>query len=44
MKPEDCPKLDSCPKVKSILSRDMLEAQVVEAIRQVCSECKQIEK
>ena len=42
MKPEDCPKLDGCYKVKIILDKDLLDCQYAEAIRTVCSKCTKL--
>jgi len=39
MKPEECPKLDECYKVKMILDKDMLDFQYAECIREVCTGC-----
>ena len=39
MKPEDCPKLNECYKVKMILDKDLLDFQYAEAIRAVCAKC-----
>ena len=39
MKPEDCPNLDDCDKVKMILDKDALDFQYAEAIRKVCANC-----
>lgn len=39
MKPEDCPKLDECYKVKMVLDKDMEDFQYAECIRQVCANC-----
>jgi len=32
MKPEDCPKLDECYKIKMILDKDLLDFQYAESI------------
>ena len=40
MRPEDCSKLNTCERVLSILGRDMLDEQVAEGIRAVCSKCE----
>ena len=42
MKPEDCPKLDGCHKVKVILDKDLLDFQCAEAIRAVCANCSEV--
>ena len=39
MKPEECPKLDECHRVKMVLDKDMLDFQYVQCIRQICSTC-----
>jgi len=39
VKPEDCPKLDECYKLKMILDKDLLDFQYAEAIRAVCASC-----
>jgi len=39
VKPEDCPKLDECYKIKMIQDKDMLDFQYAEAIRNVCANC-----
>ena len=41
MKPEDCPKLDECYKLKMILDKDLLDFQYAEAIRAVRAKCDQ---
>ncbi len=41
MKPEECPKLDECQKIKLVLDKDMLDFQYAEAIRAVCAKCDQ---
>ncbi len=41
MKPEDCPKLDECPKVMMVLDNYLLGFQYVEAIRTVCASCSE---
>jgi len=40
MKPEDCPKLNGCPKLKMVLDKDLLDFQYQEAIREVCAKCE----
>ncbi len=42
MKPQDCPKLDECYKVKMILDKDLLDFQYAEAIRMVCAKCPEV--
>ncbi len=45
MKPEDCPALDECYKVKKIvLDKDLLDFQYAEAIRTVCAACSGIKE
>ncbi len=39
MKPEECPELDSCYKIKIILDKDLLDEQYAQAIRAVCAKC-----
>ena len=39
MKPEGCPKLNECYKIKMILDKDLLDFQYSEAIRAVCAKC-----
>ena len=41
MKPEDCPRLDQCSKVKMVLDKDLLDFQYAEAIRVVCAKCSE---
>ena len=41
MEPEQCPKLDDCPKIKMILDKDLLDFQYAEAIRAVCAKCNE---
>jgi len=36
-----CSKIDTCPKIKMILDKDMLDFQYAEAIRAVCAKCKE---
>jgi hypothetical protein len=40
--PEDCPKLDECPKVMIVLDKDLLGFQYAEAIRTVCANCSEV--
>ena len=42
VKPEDCPKLDECYKVKMILDKDLLDFQYTETIRAVCANCLEV--
>ena len=42
MKPEDCPKLNECPKVMVVLDKDLLGFQYAEAIRAVCANCSEV--
>ena len=44
MKPEDCPKLDDCYKVKMVLDKDLLDFQYAEAIRSVCANCSEVDQ
>jgi len=44
VKPEDCPKLDECNKVKMILDKDLLDFQYAEAIRAVCANCSEVKE
>jgi len=39
VKPEECPKLNDCPKIKMVLDKDLLDFQYEEAIRAVCAKC-----
>ena len=39
MRPEDCPELDDCAKVRAVLSKDLPEFQKQEAIRDICGKC-----
>ena len=39
MKPEECPELDECHRVKMILDKDMLDFQYAQCIHDVCSDC-----
>ena len=39
MKPEDCPILDTCIRVKRILDQDILDSQYSQAIREQCEGC-----
>ena len=41
MKPEDCPRLDQCSKLKMILDKDLLDFQYAEAIRVICAHCSE---
>lgn len=43
MKPEDCPKLNECYKVKMILDKDLLDCQYAEVIQAVCAKCDEKE-
>lgn|GEM_PF-5050916 len=42
MKPEECPKLDECHKVKMVLDKDAEDFQYAEAIRVVCAKCSEV--
>ena len=37
MKPENCPKLDECHKVKKVLDKDTEDFQYDQSIREVCA-------
>jgi len=39
-----CKKLDSCVKIDMAMDKDMLDLQVAELVRKVCSECEQFEQ
>ena len=39
MKPEECPKLDECHKMKMVLDKGMEDFQYAECMRQVCAKC-----
>ena len=40
MKPEDCPKLDTCDKIQMVLDKDLAgDWQYAEVIRAVCKKC-----
>ena len=43
VKPEECPKLDDCPRIKMLSGYDLLEFQYAEAIRAVCARCQEKE-
>ncbi len=38
---ENCPKLDSCPKIAIVLDKDMLNKQYADSIRAICAKCKE---
>ena len=40
MKPEDCPKLNTCYKVLMILDKDLLDFQYADCIREICGRCE----
>ena len=40
MKPKDCLKLNTCPKIDMVYDKDLLEWQYTEAIIEVCSKCE----
>ena len=42
MEPEQCSKLDDCPKIKMILDKDLLDFQYAEAVRGVCAKCSEV--
>ena len=42
MKPEDCPKLDECYKIKMVLDKDLLDFQYADAMRSVCANCSEV--
>lgn len=35
----NCKELETCPRVRAMLDRDMPEAQYAEAIRDTCARC-----
>ena len=37
----NCPKLDTCYKIKMIFDHDLLDFQYAEVIKQVCINCKE---
>ena len=39
-----CARLDTCPKIRMILDRDLLESQYQDIIREVCGKCSEFEK
>ena len=39
MRPEECPRLDGCSKVRMILDKDMEDFQFVGTLREVCGRC-----
>jgi hypothetical protein len=39
MKPEECPYLDECRKVRMIFDHDLLDFQYADAIREICAGC-----
>ncbi len=39
MKPENCPKLETCPKIDMVMDKDLLDYQYAESIRAVCKKC-----
>ena len=43
VKPEDCPKLDECYKIKIVLDKEMLDFQYAETIRSVCAKCSEVQ-
>lgn len=42
LKPEDCPNLDECYKIKMVLDKDLPDSQCAEAIRAVCANCSEV--
>lgn len=40
MKPEDCGKYPTCPKIGSLADRDMTDFQFADGVRKVCGECE----
>ena len=40
----DCTRLDTCPKIRMILDRDLLAPQYQDIIREVCGKCSEFEK
>ena len=42
MKPEECPDLDECYKLRMIFDHDLLDFQYAEAIRDVCARCTEV--
>ena len=43
MKPEECPKLNECHKVKMVLDKELADFRYAEAIRAVCARCEERE-
>jgi len=41
MKPEDCPKLDQCPKIAIVMDKDMPDDVRARCIRDVCAKCEE---
>ena len=42
MKPEECPRLDECPKVRGLRCREWAsEDALAEAIRNLCENCNE---
>ena len=42
MKPEECPELDECGKVRIVFDKDVEDVQYVGAIREVCARCTEV--
>ena len=41
MKPENCPKLETCPKIVMVRDKDMMDFQYAASIRAVCGKCEE---
>ncbi len=42
MKPENCPKLETCSKIVMVMDKDMMNfPQYADSIRAVCGKCKE---
>jgi hypothetical protein len=39
-KTTNCKDFDTCPKIKTILDKDMLDFQYIECINRVCASCR----
>ena len=45
MKPEECPKLDVCPKIRIVLDKDLsLDELYADCVRNVCGVCNEDNK
>ncbi len=42
--PKGCTELNTCPKIQTVLDRDLLDSQYQDIIREICGKCSKFEK